>query len=308
MREIQERQTLQLRNAQLQQLMDSLRSVSGMWVNLLDREGRPVRTSDVHSRFCQLIRATEPGAVRCRACAVRSVMHCHETGPGLCEFSCHAGLEGCLLPILEGGAAIGYFTFGQFLPSGPRMPLWEKTMLCLDWYPGDLEELRQAFWELHQYGERDRASMTDVMRAIADYIQLRGLVHAADYTDLQRLDLYLSEHYTEKLSLQRISDDLDIGVTKLCAMAKTLSGGQTMHQLITRRRVEAAQQLLSRRNCPISDVAGMVGFPDYNYFTRVFKTSTGLTPREYRKQMESKDRESSVNVGLTRHLKDFAKK
>ena len=46
----------------------------------------------------------------------------------------------------------------------------------------------------------------------------------------------------------------------------------------------AAKRLLTRSNTPISAVAEAVGITDYNYFTKVFRSITGMTPSAYRNQ------------------------
>ena len=77
---------------------------------------------------------------------------------------------------------------------------------------------------------------------------------------------------------------MGIGRTRLCRLAKQLSDGETLFQLIARRRIEAAKELLVCSELPISAVAGAVGISDYNYFSRVFRSITGMTPRDFRKK------------------------
>ena len=114
--------------------------------------------------------------------------------------------------------------------------------------------------------------------------QFKGMIQATEQTDLQKLELYLDQHYMEKLSLESISRELRVGRTKLCRLAKQLSGGETLSHLIARRRIDAAKQLLLQNDLPISAVAEAVGISDYNYFSRVFRSVTGMTPRDFRKQ------------------------
>lgn len=49
------------------------------------------------------------------------------------------------------------------------------------------------------------------------------------------------------------------------------------------RRVEAAKTLLVKSSLTVTEIAGHVGFSDYNYFTKTFKRLAGLTPSEYRR-------------------------
>ena len=103
---------------------------------------------------------------------------------------------------------------------------------------------------------------------------LEGMIHSTQYTDQQKLEMYIDQHYMEKLSLRQISRDLNMGTTKLCG---------SVTRLISQRRVQAAKRLLVREDMPISSVAEKVGFNDYNYFTKIFKAFEGVTPSAYRK-------------------------
>jgi YesN/AraC family two-component response regulator len=109
------------------------------------------------------------------------------------------------------------------------------------------------------------------------------MIHSAQYTDQQKLEMYIDQHYMEKISLKQMSRDLNMGTTKLCAVAKRLSGDGSITRLVSQRRVQAAKRLLIRENMPISAVAEEVGFSDYNYFTKIFKSFEGVTPSMYRK-------------------------
>ena len=96
-------------------------------------------------------------------------------------------------------------------------------------------------------------------------------------------EMYIDEHYMEKLSLKNISEALGIGTTKLCSLAKKLSPDGSITKLISIRRVEAAKTLLLKENLSIAEIAEKVGFSDYNYFTKIFKKIMDCTPSEYRK-------------------------
>lgn len=52
------------------------------------------------------------------------------------------------------------------------------------------------------------------------------------------------------------------------------------HHLV---RMEEAKRLLGGTALTVREVAGQVGFADYNYFIRVFRRSCGMTPGAYRK-------------------------
>ena len=101
----------------------------------------------------------------------------------------------------------------------------------------------------------------------------------------------------EKLSLESISEQLHIGRTKLCSVAKELSGGYTLSYLIAQRRINAAKRLLLQSSLPISAIAEAVGISDYNYFSKVFRSVTGTTPSAFRKSVRGRPERRSPNDG-----------
>ena len=122
-----------------------------------------------------------------------------------------------------------------------------------------------------------------MVEALASYILLEGIIRSTEHSDAQRLEAYLDSHYMETLSLSQISEALNMGTTKLCSLAKSVSGGQTITQMIAQRRISAAKSLLLTGSQSISEIAEKVGFSDYNYFTRIFKSYVGMSPRDFRK-------------------------
>lgn len=96
---------------------------------------------------------------------------------------------------------------------------------------------------------------------------------------VQRLDLYIANHYAQPLSLGGIAQALNMSVSRLCALASGIAPGMTVMRLLTSRRMAAAQALLKDSDSPIREVASRVGIPDYNYFTKVFKRKWARPPQ-----------------------------
>lgn len=265
-------------------MLRSLYLLTGLRANIFDIHGIDVCLTAGHAPFCERINACPEGHARCEACDVRAVQECGaETGVRF--YRCHAGVCEAILPIRFGGAPVAYLVIGQFLEDSSVAEQWEVTQKTLDWYPGDREALRKDYWELPRYSREEIAACPDILEMFSVFIQTRGMIRTAELTDLQKLELYLNEHYMEKLSLEKIAAELEIGRTKLCNLAKALSGGKTLSCLIAQRRVDAAKKLLLEGDLPISEIAERVGVSDYNYFTKVFRASVGETPSAFRKKL-----------------------
>ena len=60
----------------------------------------------------------------------------------------------------------------------------------------------------------------------------------------------------------------------------------TPMQYLTGIRISVAKDLLTDSTLPIADVASAVGYDNPLYFSRVFKSAEGISPKQYRMQME----------------------
>ncbi|MDD7652976.1 MAG: helix-turn-helix transcriptional regulator [Candidatus Faecousia sp.] len=58
--------------------------------------------------------------------------------------------------------------------------------------------------------------------------------------------------------------------------------GQTISAYVSHIRIEKSKALLRQPGVPIAEIAGLCGFEDQSYFTRVFKKQTGISPKQYR--------------------------
>lgn len=275
-------------NDELLRLMTNLYTLTGIRANIFDFSGKDICLTNDHAPFCAKLNACAEGHTRCVDCDVQAVARCASRDQ-IHFYRCHAGICEAIIPICSGGVPIAYLSFGQLLDSTPLEAQWARTRASLSWYPGDPDALYESFCAFRQYSAQELSAYAEILKALASYIHLSGMIQTAEYTDLQRLELYLDQHYMEKLSLASISEQLNISRTKLCALAKRLSGGKTLSRMIAERRVAAAKLLLIRSDAPISSVAESVGIIDYNYFTKIFRSVTGMTPSAFRSQHRRND-------------------
>ena len=269
-------------NDELLRLLNNLYTLTGIRANIYDFSGKDICLTTDHIPFCSRINACPEGHERCLACDANAVKHC--TGKdSIYLYRCHAGLCEAIIPIYSDGMPVAYLAFGQHLDSSPIEEQWKRTRSTLNWFPDGADSLKEDFFSLPRYSDEEISACAEILKALASYIHLSGMIQTTEYTDLQRLELYLDQHYMEKLSLATISADLNISRTKLCSLAKRLSGGKTLSHMIAERRVTAAKRLLMKSDVPISNVAESVGITDYNYFTKIFRSVTGMTPSAFRK-------------------------
>ena len=67
-----------------------------------------------------------------------------------------------------------------------------------------------------------------------------------------------------------------------CCSLFTKYLGQTFSAYLTELRITEAQNLLHNSNYSLEEIASLVGFKDYFYFSKVFKKYCKYSPKEYR--------------------------
>ena len=277
-------QYLSFDSEQLGRLITNLYTLTGIRVNVLDTKGNKLYAHNNAKPFCELMNSDPEGHRRCLECDRLALEKCMSCESDAYDYRCHAGICEHILPIRYNGKPFAFLIFGQMLDESPLEEQWKNTEALLDWYGGDKNALRESFGEFRRVSSEENDAFAEIVAAFASYIQLDNISRGSECDETQLLAQYLDRHFMEQLSLSDIASALGMGMTKLCGLAKQLSGGKTVTQLITGRRVEAAKQLLRTTGLPISRVAEQVGFSDYNYFTRTFRSVTGSTPTQYRKQ------------------------
>ncbi|SDC54851.1 two-component system, response regulator YesN [Paenibacillus sp. UNCCL117] len=93
---------------------------------------------------------------------------------------------------------------------------------------------------------------------------------------------YIEEHYAEQLSLQQVASHVHLNAAYFSHLFKKETGRSFVNFLID-VRMDKAKLLLSNTNLNVTEVSGKVGYDLPNYFAKLFKINTGLTPKEYRK-------------------------
>ncbi|MDY6313838.1 MAG: AraC family transcriptional regulator [Clostridia bacterium] len=98
---------------------------------------------------------------------------------------------------------------------------------------------------------------------------------------LESVSVYISEHYSENLTLDEISKNCRISKYYLSHIFSK-SYGKSLGKYILEYRLDKARDLLSATKLSVSEIAKNVGYSDGSYFCRLFKKEIGLTPLAYR--------------------------
>ena len=93
---------------------------------------------------------------------------------------------------------------------------------------------------------------------------------------------FISEHYCEKIYVEKLSDMINVSPDYFTKMFKS-SIGKTPIEYINGLRINRAMELLYSTKKSMSEIADEIGFCNPNYFHKIFKQYINQSPLAYRK-------------------------
>ena len=105
-------------------------------------------------------------------------------------------------------------------------------------------------------------------------------------TTLDKIGHYLTEHFRDTLTLERLAREIGMNPSALCRHFRQRTG-KTLFAVLNEIRISHACRLLRDTQQAISAIAWESGFANLSHFNRQFKSLTGQTPGEYRKNIRS---------------------
>ncbi|MBP3381029.1 MAG: helix-turn-helix domain-containing protein, partial [Clostridia bacterium] len=113
--------------------------------------------------------------------------------------------------------------------------------------------------------------------------QMKTSTHASDRQLTEQIKNYLSAHLSESITLEMLSKDLGVGQNTALRVFRQ-DVGMGIMTYFTKLRIDEAIRLICDTDLSFRSISERLGFESPEYFSRVFKRVTGLTPTEFSKQ------------------------
>jgi two-component system response regulator YesN len=94
---------------------------------------------------------------------------------------------------------------------------------------------------------------------------------------------YIHQNYSVDISLEKTADRAGISASYLGRLFR-LETNTYFNDYLNQVRIDMSKQLISSGKYKVKQIYERVGFTSYNYFFKVFKDVTGMTPQSYAKQ------------------------
>jgi two-component system response regulator YesN len=91
---------------------------------------------------------------------------------------------------------------------------------------------------------------------------------------------YIADHYASNISLETVAAAINLNSSYLSRLFKEETQ-LTFTEYLNRARIKSSCLLMEAGSYTMKQISGQVGFVNYTYFFKVFKTVTGMTPQAY---------------------------
>ena len=129
-----------------------------------------------------------------------------------------------------------------------------------------VEELREKLWQI-----------------ISECVDAERLPDASLSSRIRMAEQYIRNHYEENLTVSDLAERFGMSPNYFSfAFKKELNCSAV--SCLTNARLQKAKELLTGSDLSAADIAQRVGYRESQYFFRVFKRNTGMTPLQYRER------------------------
>ncbi len=225
--------------------------------------------------FCGVLRQNPGEALKCQMSDQGGCQQCARTR-SLAIYRCHAGLTEAVVPILDRDNVLGYVMFGQILPGEDYRRVGNRLRHIYPQHEREIDAIPVKT-------EEELNAAATVLQMLTSYVISHHWVAPGRFEFIQQLDIYIQEHIRQDIGVEDLCREFHISRTRLYRLASDYLGCG-LAEYVRTQRILYAQQLLTQTQLPISDIANMVGFPEYNYFSRIFRKVCGCSARSYRSQ------------------------
>ena len=271
----------ELHLTELRRLLVDFHMLTGQRIGIFDSDFRLVMEyPKQHGAFCSLIRSTADGRRRCEGCDLEGMREARRRGKSY-SYRCHAGLMEVCTPVLDNGEAAGYLVFGQLLYEEQQIAFCKARCAGL---VGSTLRLEEALHGVTTISEGYLDACIHIIEACVGYIRLEQWMRVQRGGLYAQIQAYIAGHITQPFTLADMAGALSCSVATLCKTARE-NTGKTIGQLTLEARLEVAKEHLADADCTVAQAAAAAGIADYNYFSRVFRRETGMTPTAYRRSL-----------------------
>jgi YesN/AraC family two-component response regulator len=127
-----------------------------------------------------------------------------------------------------------------------------------------------------------RAWLADtVERLIARMAEQKG--ELTSHPEINKIIAYIQQHYEQDITVKMMARYVIMSENYVSALFRKKTG-KNLISYLHEVRIRKAKEYIETTDLPINEIGRLVGFVSDNYFIRIFKRFTKMTPSQYRER------------------------
>ena len=231
-----------------------------------------------NSDLCQLVKTTSKGMSMCQ--------HSDKIAFDTCKkrkshyiFQCPFGFTEAVTPIVINDIIAGYIMLGKVMiendVSCVNRVLENSTLLNLD-----IDDVKKRLTHIVPTSMDNLMSASHILDTCASYLYLSKHVNVVGDDIIHNINSYIKKNIKYKLNIEILCNEFLISRVSLYSLFRE-NFQSTVAEYIKEYRIKTAKDLLSTTTLQISEIADAIG-QDYNYFSKIFTKTVGVSPKKYR--------------------------
>lgn len=262
---------------QLLPLIKAFYELSGIKIAIYDNNFAEILTYPKDKgAFCTMLEQQPHLLQKCDDCAVSLCTSCALLKrPNI--YKCHAGLTEVAAPLIDNDIIIGYVIYGQITNESDRDRFISDVLFRCNEYGLPQAKIQEKLKSVRYYTETQLSSTLEIINALISYIILKRLIYVSQKPLELQLVEYIEKNLGTDLSVPALCKEFAISKSELYSYTKTYMP-DGIAKYVRWRRIEAAKdEILKNPEKPLWKISEEVGFDNYDYFLRLFKSQTGIS-------------------------------
>ena len=268
---------LDLKLESFEQLLQDFYNLTGLKTCLFDSERNELcYFPSKFNRFCEILRRDSEMNEKCKNCDDEAFANCLKTRSQY-VYTCHAGLQECISPIVFDNQVIGFIMLGQI--KNPDSSDFNDIAKKIP--PELFDELKPIYDNLFTLTNQELSSAFRILDACTGYELFKDLIQTHNVSIDSQIDKYIHENLAAPISVLQLCEKFHLsrqGLYNIFAECFRTSPAKYINEL----RLSNACKLLIETDLPVYEIAVQCGVPDYNYFSKIFKNAYKMSPTKYR--------------------------
>ncbi len=268
----------------LRQLLNSLALLLETKVSMYDENFKPTGAhGNTQNVFCSFI-----NKVNRRACTnsdMAALDRCVREEN--IYYYCHFGFIEMMIKVMIENTPV-YLCVGPFRDPKHKRRDIARIKEFAELTKADYKPLIKGYMETPEFSVEKYNSVLSLTTILVEHAKETKIIAIKDDLFESEVAPFLKEHMNENYTILELCDIFAVPQKKFHAVVKKATG-LTPKQYITKLKIDKAYEDIVLTRKELQEIASEIGFEDYNYFIKLFKSLKGHTPKYFRKESEQRN-------------------